>query len=227
MSTLGSNLESVRSQIAQACENAGRDQKEVRLITVTKTWPAEVLQSVIDAGCPDIGENRVQEIVQKVPALSGTRVVHMIGHLQSNKVAKVVPLVDWIHSVGSRKLLNRVEQQCEINSRNINILVQVNTSGEMSKSGCDPDDAYALCKEAAGCSHVSFRGLMTIGPFVNDEEEVRESFIMLREIGNQCRDLSDKPLEFSMGMSGDFRIAIEEGSTMVRVGSLILGNRGY
>ncbi len=221
------SFESVRKKISQSCEKVGRDPNEVRLITVTKTWPSNVLQSVINTGNPDIGENRVQEIVQKVPVLSGNKIVHMIGHLQSNKVSKVVSLVDWIHSIDSKKLLDKVEHLCETTGSKIKILVQVNTSGEVTKSGCDPDEAYALCEAAATCSFVSFRGLMTIGPFVSDEEKIRSSFRILRKIGDQCRNLSDKPLELSMGMSGDFQIAVEEGSTMVRIGSLILGGRVF
>jgi pyridoxal phosphate enzyme (YggS family) len=220
-------FESVHERIARACEKADRNRNEVRLITVTKTWPAEVLQSVLDTGNPDIGENRVQEIVEKVPALSGNKSIHMIGHLQSNKVTKVVPLVDWIHSIDSEKLLLKVDQQCEKIDKTLNVLIQVNASGELTKSGCTPEDAYSLCEKAFECSHVNFRGFMTIGPFVSDEKVIRESFVALRKTGEECQGLSDKPLELSMGMSSDYEIAIEEGSTMVRIGSLILGDRVY
>jgi len=165
-------FKSVHEEIAQACKNAGRNPDEVRLITVTKTWPVDVLQSVLNTGNPDIGENRVQEIVGKVPMLSGKKIVHLIGHLQSNKVTKVVPLVDWIHSIDSEKLLTKVNQHCEKIDKKLNVLIQVNTSGEFTKSGCNPEEAYSLCERAADCSQVNFRGLMTIGPFVSDEKAV-------------------------------------------------------
>lgn len=224
---LNDRYKDVQQQIAQACARVGRSYEEVRLITVTKTQPAEVLQSVIDTGYSDIGENRVQEIVQKVPLLCGEKTMHMIGHLQSNKVSKVMPFVDWIQSIDSEKLLFKVEKQCEDINKKMNILIQVNTSGEVSKSGCNPEEALTLCETAAKCSYINFRGLMTIGPLGGDDMEIRKSFIQLRTLCEKCRDLSDDPIELSMGMSGDFQIAIEEGSTMVRIGSLILGSRAY
>jgi len=217
----------IEEQIEQVCNKAGRDKKQIRLITVTKTRTAEVLQSVIDTGYPDIGENKVQEIVQKIPVLTGEKTVHMIGHLQSNKVSKVVPLVDWIHSIDSEKLLNKVEQYCENSENKMNILIQVNTSGEETKSGCSTSDALSLCEKAMNCANVHFRGFMTIGPLFGTDKEVRQCFENLRLLGEQCYDVSNKPIELSMGMSSDFQIAIEEGSTMIRIGTLILGSREY
>lgn len=184
-----------------------------------------VLQSVLDQGIQDIGENRVQEIVQKVPLLTGPKTVHMIGHLQSNKVSKVIPYCDWIHSIDSEKLLYRVDNFCQSFGKTINILIQVNTSGEESKSGCLPDKALSLAEKASLCNHAIFRGFMTIGPLSDCEQKIRQSFILLRTIGEQAAHLSTQPLELSMGMSNDFPLAIEEGATMIRIGTLVLGRR--
>lgn len=216
----------IEDQIAQSCHKAGRKPEEIRLITVTKTHPRETVQQVIDLGYPDIGENRVQEILEKVPLLSGNKVVHLVGHLQSNKVNKVVPLVDWIHSIDSEKILDRVAQQCEQLNKKVSVLIQVNTSHEETKSGCAPEEAFALCEKAARNRWLLFRGLMCIGPLGGDEAAIRKSFITLRTIGRECKQLTGQPFELSMGMSDDFSIAIEEGSTMVRIGSRILGQRG-
>ncbi len=227
MFDLTENFRRVHEQIAQACSKAGRKTEDVRLITVTKTYPSEVLQSVINTGHRDIGENRVQEIVQKVPILSGEKAIHMIGHLQTNKAAKVVPLVEWIHSIDSERLFYKVEQQCEKINKKLNVLVQVNTSGEDTKSGCRPEYTLKLCEIVAKSNILDFRGLMTIGLLGGNEKETRRCFMQLREIGEKCSSLTDNNLELSMGMSNDFQIAIEEGATMIRIGSLILGARKY
>jgi pyridoxal phosphate enzyme (YggS family) len=219
------NLTLLRSRIADACSNTTRKISDIRIIVVTKTHPVETAQGVIDAGLSDIGENRVQEIQEKAPVLNGNRTVHLIGHLQSNKVLKAVPLVDWIQSVDSIELLKRIESACEKYQKKINVLIQVNTSGEQTKSGCSTDEAIRLCESAASSSQVAFHGLMTIGPLVAEEKLIRESFVKLRRISEQCKGMADK-IELSMGMSSDFMWAIKEGSTMIRVGSLLLGNRG-
>lgn len=225
---LEDNFEKVENEIQQACDSAKRDRESVKLITVTKTYPAELLQAVLDTGRVDMGENRPQEIMEKVPQLSGAPVMHLIGQLQTNKVRKMVPLVDWIHSVDREKLLNKIEDAAAEFERKINILVQVNTSGEESKSGCSPEEAVELCKKAAECDWCQFQGLMTIGPLHGTEEDVRNSFIQLREIGEQIKDIvKGEQVELSMGMSGDFPMAIAEGATMIRVGSRIVGARNY
>ncbi len=217
----------LNEEIAETCENAGRNPDEIRVITVTKTHPAEVLQAVIDSGHGAIGENRVQEIIQKIPLLTGEKIVHMVGHLQMNKVNKVVPLVDWIQSIDSERLALKVNQQCETIGKKMQVLVQVNTSAEEAKSGCEPEEALELCEKIAACEYLQFRGLMTIGLWGGTEKETRTCYRKLCSIGEQARKYTDFPLELSMGMSDDFRIAIEEGATMVRLGSYILGTRNY
>lgn len=219
---LKKRLELIQERIYKACEKSHRKTQMVRLIAVTKTHPVEVLQCLIDMGIKDLGENRVQEIESKVPFLKGDFAIHMIGHLQTNKVSKVLPLVQWIQSIDSDHLLSKIEQQHK--GHKIKALVEVNTSGEASKSGCDPAQCRELCEKVAMSSAMEFCGLMTIGPLNGNECSVRKSFSILRELGVRCSDLSSK-IELSMGMSNDFEWAIEEGSTMVRIGSLLLGER--
>ncbi|MBN1983928.1 MAG: YggS family pyridoxal phosphate-dependent enzyme [Chitinivibrionales bacterium] len=216
----------VRSQIAQVCQRVHRPADSVRLITVTKTFPTPVLQAVLDAGNKDIGENRVQEIEQKVANLHGAATIHLIGHLQSNKVLKVVPYVDWIQSIDSLSLLQKIDAACHARQKKMNILIQVKTCDEVSKSGCLPQEIDRLCEAALASQSLCFRGCMTIGPLNGGEKEIRTSFSQLRNLGRQCEAICGHPIELSMGMSQDFIIAIEEGSTMVRIGSLILGTRG-
>lgn len=222
------NIKGVEEEIAQACTTAGRSIDSVQLIVVTKTYPTELLQTVLDLGYPAMGENRPQELMEKVPQLVGTPDMHLIGQLQTNKVNKVIPLVNWIHSVDREKLLNKISAAATQLNKTINILIQVNTSGEESKSGCLPSEALALCELAAKAESVQLRGLMTIGPLGGTEEENRASFQMLAAIGKEVQHLCyNTTCELSMGMSGDFAQAINEGATMIRVGSKIVGARHY
>ncbi|NLL13646.1 MAG: YggS family pyridoxal phosphate-dependent enzyme [Fibrobacter sp.] len=220
---LKKRLETVQERIISACEKSGRSVQSVRLIAVTKTHPAEILQKLIDLGIKDLGENRVQEIQAKVPRLKGEFTMHLIGHLQTNKVSKVLPLVKWIQSIDREPLIAKIEKQHQ-SAEKINALLEVNSSGEVSKSGCDPSQCRALAERIAGSPALKFCGLMTIGPLEGGEVAVRRSFSLLRELGEQCSDLAPG-IELSMGMSNDFEWAIQEGSTMVRIGSLLLGER--
>ncbi len=225
---LEKNFTEVESEISAACDKAGRSRESVKLITVTKTYPVDLLQAVYETGRRDMGENRPQEIMEKAPQLADDANIHLIGQLQTNKVRKMVDLVSWIHSVDREKLLNKIESAATEFDKKINILVQVNTSGEESKSGCTPEEAVALCELAASKEYCQFQGLMTIGPLHGTEDDVRNSFIQLREIGEQVKHLvKGEQLELSMGMSGDFPMAIAEGATMIRVGSRIVGARNY
>ena len=222
------NLALVKERIRGACIRASRDPSSVRLIAVTKTYPLSDMEIVLAAGCEDIGENRVQELEEKIPFLDIPVSAHLIGHLQSNKVNKVVPLVSWIHSVDSIRLLEKIDAACGVLGRRMNILVQVNTSAEESKSGCEPSDCAGICAAAARLSHVDLRGLMTIGPLNGTHEDNLASFRMLKALADENRPhFRAGSYELSMGMSGDFETAIAEGATMVRVGSLIFGQRNY
>jgi len=216
-------LEVVRSRIAAAAERVGRDPSSVRLIGASKTVPAEVLVHAVRAGLEDLGENRVQEAEAKAPLLRADLTDgagpawHLIGHLQSNKARKAVALFDWIHSVDSPRLADALDRIALELGRTPRVLVEVNTSGEASKEGVAPADAPALIAHVAGLTAIRLVGLMTIGPLAGD---ARPAFRLLK----QLRDAAGLA-ELSMGMSGDFEDAVEEGATMVRVGSALFGAR--
>jgi PLP dependent protein len=222
--TLFTRYAALKERVAKACDASGRSPQDVRIIVVTKTHPAETLQSVLDAGIRDLGENRVQEIEQKVPLLKGAFEMHLIGHLQTNKVNKVVPLVTWIDSVDSIRLVEKIEQAAVLAQKKIKVLVQVNTSNEATKSGCTAVECLELAQRVAQSGSLEFCGLMTIGPLSASEAVTRKSFAALRRLSEQCTSLAPR-IELSMGMSSDFEWAIAEGSTMIRVGTLLLGHR--
>jgi hypothetical protein len=221
-----SRYQSLTERVSAAARKSGRSASDVRVVVVTKNSPAEILQTVIDAGVHDVGENRVQEIEAKAPLLTGSFDMHLIGHLQTNKVNKVVPLVSWIQSIDSIRLADKVNSAAESCHKKIKVLLQVKTSPEETKSGCSPDECIELAAHVASCSNLDFRGLMTIGPLDAGEAQTRASFALLRSLAGQCRTICDNP-ELSMGMSSDFEWAIEEGATIIRVGTMLLGNRVY
>ncbi len=225
------NLEYIQKQIAASAERAGRKVEEITLMPVTKTVAVEAIREAITAGFPLIGENKVQEIKQKHEGLSDlAHQVHLIGHLQTNKVKEVIGLVDCVQSVDSLKLAKKLQQRLEFVDATLDILVQVNTSGETSKSGVAPEDAEALIAEITQMERLNLKGLMTIGANTTDREIVRTSFRDLAQIREIVRQrFSDKATfdVLSMGMSGDMDIAIEEGATLIRVGSAIFGARQY
>lgn len=220
---LKNRLEQIQERIALACSRAGRPPSSVRLIAVTKTQPVATLQALLDIGVTDLGENRVNEIIEKVPQLRGEYTMHLIGHLQTNKVRRVLPAVSMIQSIDRVQLINRIEA-CMPPEETIKVLVEVNTSGEASKTGCSSDEARMLCERIRESRTLHLAGFMTIGPLEGGEKSTRASFAQLRSIARQCSDLLPEP-ELSMGMSNDFSWAIEEGSTMVRIGTLLMGGR--
>lgn len=222
---LKSRYDALCERVAQACLGCGRMPEDVAIVVVTKTHPVETVQLCIDCGIGHIAENRVQEIEQKAPLLSGSFEMHLVGHLQTNKVNKVVALVQWIQSIDSIRLVEKIEHALVSTQKKIKVLVQVNTSNEATKSGCTEAECVGLAERVAKSAGLEFCGLMTIGPLDGDETRVRNSFAALRRLGEQCKGLSSR-VELSMGMSSDFEWAIAEGSTMIRVGSLLLGERG-
>lgn len=225
---IAENTIKIEDEILSACKKASRERCSVKLIVVTKTYPADLAQAVINLGYTDLGENRPQEIVEKMPLLSGNFNMHLIGQLQSNKVRKVVGAVKYIHSVDSEKLLEKIDAVGEELGIATNILVQVNTSREESKSGCTIEEAQRLCELAAVKKYAKFCGLMTIGPLTNDISLVEKSFESLAKIGEKIKDFCEnKKCELSMGMSADFALAIEYGATMIRIGTKIVGARNY
>ncbi len=223
-------LEEVRSRIRQACERSGRDPDEVTLIAVSKTKPVSMIREAMEAGQTVFGENKVQELCSKYEELPGTLEWHMIGHLQRNKVKYIADKAALIHSVDSLRLAETIDQEGAKHQRVIPILIEVNVAGEDTKFGVSVEEALSLAEQISHLSHVKIRGLMTIAPFVENPEENRPVFARLRQLSvdidaknmnNVCMDI------LSMGMTNDYEVAIEEGATMVRVGTGIFGERDY
>jgi len=200
----------------------------VRIIAISKTFPYEAVQNAIDAGIFLFGENKVQEAKNKIPNLTGNFVFHMVGHLQSNKAKDAVALFDLIHSIDSQSTAERINAEAQKIDKVQKILIQVNAIGEITKSGTEPDEAIRLAEKCLAMKNIELLGFMNIGPLSDDTALIRKSFIKTREILERTNNLLKTSMrELSMGMSGDFEIAIEEGATMVRVGSLIFGERNY
>lgn len=216
-------LSEVNQRIKTACRRAGRNPAEVRLVAVSKTIPAEVVRAGIQGGVTILGENYVQEAQKKIEALGRENVAwHFIGRLQSNKAKYAVKLFDLIHSVDSYKLAVELDRRAKDLGRRMPILIQVNISGESSKAGVETKAAAGLVESVRKLDHLEVQGLMTLPPFFNQPEQVRPYFSGLREL----RDRTASDLrELSMGMSGDFEAAIEEGATLVRIGTAIFGPR--
>ena len=225
--TIQHNLQIVRQRIAAACERVGRNPEEIVLVAVTKTVDPERINAAIDAGVTDIGENRVQEALQKFPLIKpSTR--HLIGHLQTNKVKKAVQIFDWIHSVDSFHLAEKISREAQNAGKILPVLLEVKTAPEETKFGVAPDEAKELARRVGTLPGIRLRGLMTIAPFTSEEEPVRESFRTLRVLRDEIGAAGFSGVEMdtlSMGMSNDFEIAIEEGATMVRIGTAIFGPR--
>ena len=227
---LKDNFKTVENKVAQACERSGRDRSEVTLIAVSKTKPVEMLREVYDAGARDFGENKVQEICEKYDQLPSDIKWHMIGHLQRNKVKQVIDKAAMIHSVDSYRLAQEISVQAQKKGLSIPILIEVNIAGEESKFGIAAKDTIQLVEEIAVLPNLKIQGLMTIAPYVVDAEENRLYF---RQIKQLSVDIKNKNIDnvsmdvLSMGMTGDYEVAIEEGATMVRVGTGIFGARNY
>jgi len=217
---IAENVVRVRARIAAACDRAGRDPADVTLIAVTKTHLAEAVAAAYAAGIRDFGENRVQEAAEKIPAARALGVEatwHLIGNLQRNKVAAALPLFDVIHSVDSLRLAEALNERSTAGTR---VLLEVNISGETSKHGVSPEDAPDLAERIGHMRHIALIGLMTVAPIAAEPEDARSIFRRLRDL----RDALGLR-ELSMGMTGDFETAIEEGATFVRVGRAIFGAR--
>ncbi len=226
MGSIAENLEQVRARIAAACARAGRAPESVRLLAVSKTYGPEAVREAAAAGQRRFGENRVQEAAAKIPECPGQLEWHLIGHLQSNKAPLAARLFDWVHSVDSPKLLEILDRQAGEAGRTLRALVQVNVSGERSKSGLAPADAPAVLALANRLRHVQVVGLMTIPPLAEDPETARPFFRKLRERRDAwAAEIGLELPELSMGMTHDLDVAVEEGATFVRVGTGIFGAR--
>ena len=219
-------VDAVLERISLACGRAGRSPDDVRLVAVSKTYPPERVLEAIDCGLTVFGESRVYEAEAKVPACPGTVEWELIGHLQRNKARRAVALFSMIHAVDSRPLLAKIESCAKECGKTMPVCLEVNVSGESSKYGFAPDEIPEVLEEATKLMNVDVVGLMTIPPFTPEAEDARPHFARLRELRDGWREATGFELrELSMGMSGDFEVAIEEGATSVRVGSAIFGAR--
>lgn len=227
MNNIAENLKVVREQIDCAAEKSGRTGANISLVAVTKMVESEQINRAIKAGVSMIGENRVQEFREKSEFILPVQ-KHLIGHLQTNKVKYAVNLFDLIQSVDSFHLAEEINKRCKNKQMKMPILVEVNTSGESSKFGCDPAEAVSLISRIANFDSIRVKGLMTIGPLTSDEKLIRKAFRTLKELAEKIQEqkYSNVRMKFlSMGMSADYQIAIEEGSNMVRIGTAIFGPR--
>ena len=223
---LAANLTQLRGRIAQACDDHDRDTDDITIVAVTKTQPAQAVKTAVAVGLHDIGESRIQEAQQKIEETGHIARFHMIGHLQTNKVKKAVELFDVIHSVDSLKLAEEINRQASRQEHSIECMIEVNCSGESQKFGVDPADCLNLVAEINCLENVELTGLMTIAPHTDDDDAVRAAFAQCHKLFKRGRDLvGDGFDELSMGMTGDFELAIAEGATIIRVGTLLFGPR--
>lgn len=225
------NLSQIRKRIENACKKSGRNPDEVRILAVSKTKPVEAILEAIQCGQLAFGENRMKELEDKMLEIENADVSwHMIGNLQTNKIKYIAGRVNYIHSIEKKKQLTEINKRAGKESRVINVLIQVNISEEKQKGGCKPDDIPQLLEAVSEMEWVKVKGLMGMAELVDDAELVRPQFKLLKELFDLHKKTSYKNVdlqELSMGMTNDFEVAVEEGATIVRIGSAIFGNRNY
>ena len=224
------NLEQIRHRIKMAVQKAGRNIEDITLVAVSKTYPVEDIKAAYEFGCTEFGENRVQELVAKIDLIKEPVKWHLIGHLQTNKVKYIIGKTALIHSVDNLKLAEEIQRQSVKKDVITDILLEVNVAKEESKHGVLMEEALDLVKKVEELSHVRMKGLMTVAPFVEDPEENRQIFRQLYDLSvdiqkQKFNNISTSIL--SMGMSNDYEVAIEEGATMIRIGTGIFGDRNY
>jgi pyridoxal phosphate enzyme (YggS family) len=223
---LKANLELLQGRIAAACAKSGRDPATVTLVAVSKAHPPETVRAAAELGLTLFGENKVQEAKAKIPLCPGRLHWHMIGHLQSNKCRDAVHYFEMIHSVDDLDLAREINKACEKAARQMRVLLEVNVAGEFTKYGFRAEDLLAKLAEINALPRLEIHGLMGMAPWSPEPEKARPVFQRIRELKQQCEQILGAPLpHLSMGMSGDFEIAIEEGATMVRVGTALFGSR--
>ncbi len=221
LAILQTNLQRIRERIEGACARVGRSPAEVTLVAVTKTIPIEVVTILPKLDLIDLGENRPQELWRKAPVLPNVR-WHLIGHLQRNKIERTLPLVQLVHSVDSERLLMAIEEWAREQNRIVDVLLEINTTGEVNKHGFPPERILPLAPLLGSLRAVRIRGLMTMAAFTEVIEDTRPNFSLLRTLRDQLRPELSSPLDhLSMGMSNDFEIAVEEGATLVRIGTAL------
>ena len=224
--SLADNLAGVQQRIRAACERSGRDPSSVQLLVVAKTHPPEAVKAVADLGLTLFGENKVQEAKVKIPQCPGRLRWHFIGHLQTNKVRDAVELFAMIQSVDSLPLAQEINKRADAAARTMPVLLEVNVAAEASKFGYQPGRLLVELKEVNALPRLEIHGLMTVPPWSAEPEKARPHFRRLRELKAQCEQILGAPLpQLSMGMTGDFEIAVEEGATMIRVGTALFGSR--
>ncbi len=229
-SQIGQNIHEIEENIQRACKNSGRKTEDVTLIAVSKTKPVSMLQEAYDCGCRHFGENKVQELVDKYEQLPKDIKWHMIGHLQRNKVKYIIDKVHLIHSVDSLRLAEEISKEAQKKNVTAHILVEVNIAAEETKFGTTREEAFKLIKEIAHLPSIRVEGLMTIAPYVENPEKNRQYFTDLYQLSV---DINRENIDninmsvLSMGMTGDYNVAVEEGATYVRVGTGIFGERHY
>jgi pyridoxal phosphate enzyme (YggS family) len=222
-------LDRIEEQIQTACDNSGRKRDSIELIAVTKGFPIDVFRVVSEVGLTEVGENRVQEAVSRkneIGTLSDSMNWHMVGHVQSNKVKYLLGEFDYLHSMDRESLLEELQKRLSRNDQTQSVLMQVNTSGESSKYGVDPESAPELFEMIHSASQVEVEGLMTMAPYTDDTTVIRETFSNCRKLRDELEETYDVELpELSMGMTNDYPQAIKEGSTMLRIGRGLFGER--
>lgn len=227
---IAEQLQTVRHEISKACKRSGRDENEVTLIAVSKTKPVSMIQEAIEAGQTVFGENKVQELCAKYEELPKDLTWHLIGHLQRNKVKYIADKAALIHSVDSLRLAQAIDQEGAKHNRVIPVLIEVNVAQEDTKFGISLEEAIPLIEDISKLAHIQIKGLMTIAPYVEDPEENRSVFRKLKQLSVDIRDKNMNNVYMdilSMGMTNDYQVAVEEGATMVRVGTGIFGERDY
>ncbi len=227
---ISSNIQVVKEKIEQAYKNSKSTVNMPILIAVSKTKPIEMLKEAYEAGCRDFGENKVQELIDKYEKMPKDIKWHMIGHLQTNKVKYIVDKVALIHSVDSLKLAMEISKEALKKNVSVSVLIEVNVAGEETKFGVKPEETEALIRKIAVLPGITVKGLMTIAPYVENQEENRQYFARLKQLSVDIRDKNIDNVYMdvlSMGMTGDYEVAIEEGASYVRVGTGIFGERQY
>ncbi|HBM79822.1 MAG: YggS family pyridoxal phosphate-dependent enzyme [Clostridiales bacterium] len=228
--TIKENIDTILEKVNRACEKSNRSSNEIKLIAVTKTVDINRILEALKCNIKSIGENKVQEMTEKYRHIGNMAEWHMIGHLQTNKVKHIIDKVSMIQSVDSLKLMNEINKRCKDIDKVIDILIEINIGRESTKYGIDPSDILNFIKEAPKYENIRVKGLMTVAPALANKEEVRPYFKEMKKIFDELKDLSIKNVEMkylSMGMTGDFEIAVEEGSNMIRIGTGIFGPRDY
>ncbi len=230
MDSIKQNIESIEAEIKEICQRCGRSFEDITLIAVSKTIDTDRINYAVDCGVSNLGENKVQEIMDKYDHISKNVKWHLIGHLQSNKVKYIIDKVELIHSVDSEKLAEEISRRAQQNNMKKDVLVQINVAKEDTKFGIDIEDAVDFVKSISRFDNICIKGLMTVAPYDEDPEKVRPVFRQLKQKFDQLAqlDIPNTDMKYlSMGMSNDYPVAIEEGSNMIRVGTAIFGKRNY